>query len=198
MAKITTAAIAFLLCTASLRADIISNGSYLIEFTPSGTLIGADTFTNAGASPDVSESFTNGVDTAIFSFNLTDDGAAAPGAANFLELNVNLGGFATSGDNITWQLSSLVFANGADIFSVTQLTGAPAVDISHNSDDMITIRTPTAEAIMPATQNFTFLITDDLTAAAVPEPSSFALLMVGGFGYWGVRRRRRQNLSASV
>ncbi|APZ95749.1 PEP-CTERM protein sorting domain protein [Fuerstiella marisgermanici] len=188
MSKITIALLSFLLPAASLQADVITMGSHAIAFTPSLTPIGSGTFTNGAAAPDVSESYTLGSNTATFSFNLTDDGAVAPGAANFLELAVDLGGFLTTGENITWELSSLIFASGADIFSVTQLTGAAAVSITHNSDDMITIQTPTATA----NQSYTFLITDDLTAATVPEPSSFALLILGGAGFWGVRRRRRQ------
>jgi len=43
-----------------------------------------------------------------------------------------------------------------------------------------------------------FAISGDANISTVPEPSSFAVLALGGFGYWGVRRRRRPITSASA
>ena len=99
---------------------------------------------------------------------------------------------AAFGVPIDWTFSGLTFTSGGALTGLTYQGGTASTStptFSTNGADSISITTA-ADLGDPATYNFAFTDTFSVGAAAVPEPSSIAFLMLGGAGFWFKRRRQ--------
>lgn len=130
------------------------------------------------ADPDFSGTDSEDV---IYSFDFTGD---------VLELTVNLNGFVPLGTSVAWDFTGLGFTNiGEELVSVTRNGGNGGAAALASGLTAITIETPneTADGIY----TYVFDITTNFsTPAAIPEPSSCALFLVGGLAAWRIRRKR--------
>lgn len=174
--------------TGIASADIISGSSGTFAFNGNAAL---NTNTNVLS---LGSTFTAGtLETA--NLIIPPSTAAADLSFNFtgsvLNLTLALDGAAnTLASSLDWIFSGLDFG-GDTITSITQTSGAAAAtSFTNGATNAITIITPDESGPLGATYNYSFNIADS-SMAAVPEPSSFAMLLAGGIGAYFVRRRRQ-------
>jgi hypothetical protein len=199
MRYIILAAMTFTVVTApACRADIItydysiSNGTYTFDS-------GASPAAAAGVGPnvgpiqmalslapftevaDLSISTSGGQFTVSYDFEAGLNTLTSPTAFSFS--NIAVTGAAL--------LQSFTFNPGASTVG-TNIAAAPTFTAGTNAFSFTTVGTDVAPAL-DGVLNYVFDFTDDSIVAAVPEPSSFAMLFAGGVGVVVAGRRRRKN-----
>ena len=151
-------------------ADVVASGSY-----------SPPTFTSAErANLNIAPrtTFTTGLDLAAGTYYLVMDGPVGFNGAGY---------FLTGDDTVTPSLSATGGFSYGGVFTATTRGGvplpafAPAGAFEARQDDA----------------QYGFFISGDLTAPAVPEPSSWAMMIVG-FGIVGAGVRRRRAVAATV
>jgi hypothetical protein len=175
----------FAVSATSLRADIISAGSSTIQ---SSVLI------NGRTSLPWGDTFDNAVSKGPFDVN---DGTSL----TLLTYDLTGSLLTIAHDNkvalshgLTWTFDTFTFSGGVgdEITSVTQQTGATASSNSLAINGLsFEIETDAIESIGPHQYTFDITLLSDATAA-VPEPSTFAMLFAGGLGLFARRRRQKK------
>lgn len=155
----------------------------------SGDIIGGDYNISGNAGFNTAVNFpASGSFTAGTPVSVTEPLVATTGfnfSGGILDLNVDVLFAGVLATPLTWTFSTLNLG-GETITDVTQ-TGGPLATVTPGLNS-ITIQTPTdLSGLLNA---FSFSITDT-GSAAVPEPSSIAMLCVLGVGGVWVRRRRQ-------
>lgn len=133
--------------------------------------------------PDVNQTLTPGATesyngaAALVDFNLT---------GSVLTLNVN-SLVALLNPTITLRLHTLDL--GGDTLTAVSQSGGPAATIDDASLAGFEFSVTTPGGLGMGLNTFVFDISDS-SVTPVPEPSSFAVFMIGGFAAWRIRRRR--------
>ncbi|MCR9200662.1 MAG: PEP-CTERM sorting domain-containing protein [Planctomycetaceae bacterium] len=129
--------------------------------------------------PDFSDTDSFG---AGYTFDFTGD---------VLTLTVNLNGLTSLGTAVAWDFSNIDFTNDPTevITDVTRTGGNGGAALIDDGVDFIFIDTP--DESPDGIYSYVFDITTNFsTPAAIPEPSSCALFLVGGLAAWRIRRKR--------
>ncbi|GAB5443057.1 MAG: hypothetical protein Fues2KO_34060 [Fuerstiella sp.] len=191
--------------TATLNAEIIdfglvsgdftssfTQGSFTVGVAPSNTMAAADldrddvaTFSSLPSNIAAFANSTSGTGVlrvtrstggSLFSFDGVDMGAFGS-TPNTVSLTGFFGGFSVGTDSFTPTASGSAY----DSFAASALSGLTldALDIDFGS--------LSGAADIVAVDNLDLTL---VASAAVPEPSSFACLLLGGIGLYARRRRR--------
>ena len=141
--------------------------------TTAGATLAEVSFSFTGSQLSLGVDWTNSVPGGLAGFGAVADWV-------FTDM-MELGPMVANISNVTFNLGASTVGSLAGTNSHGVVTG-----FTPNS---ITIQTPDDATLGSAgVYNYVFDISDTST---VPEPSSFAILAMGGFGYLGFRRRRR-------
>jgi hypothetical protein len=193
MNKLAFAILAVTMSVSTVSADIIS-GNYDVDV--------------GGLSPVVNVPFSGVIAAGVNSLGpVTQSGGSSVGAALAFEFSgsqLTLGvdwsgtGFNGFGSPVEWDFTGLGLTGGASITGISFNAAASTLGVdaptgfsfTANSLDDIDTPNETSNGVN-ATYSYVFDITDS-AAAAVPEPSSFAILFAGGVGFLARRRRQKK------
>ena len=168
-----------LVSSAAVQADII-NGSY--------NLTSSNSSVNSAKSLPAIGTFNTGV-AANFNGSPVDLSFVFNADTLTLSQTVYVGASPLNA-SFTWLFTALNL--GADSITAVALTSStdPGAVVNSFTGNSISITTPTG-MLSGAPHQWTFSIQDTGSPpVAVPEPSSFAILMLGGAGFWFKRRRQ--------
>ncbi len=175
------------------NADIISSGNYSVDVSglPPVDNVPFTGAVAAGSTNLGSVTYNSGTTAATLSFNFTDSRVV-------LGVDWSGTGLAAFGSVVEWNFTGLGLTGGADITGLTFNAGASTAGITapttfSSTANSLDIDTPNESSDgINAAYSYVFDITD---SAAVPEPSSFAILFAGGIGLYAKRRRRKNTVA---